>query len=494
MKSGQRRRIEKVRLDTLRVPPPGTAQRAFREAKANKMAAEFDIDSLGLPVVCRVEEVNWLVDGQHRVAAIQKAGHAKSTDSIDCEVYEGLALAEMARLFLGRNDSTPVTAFERFGVAVTAGYATETAIKEIVEKAGLKIGYPGSDGNIFSVGALRRVYNRYGAKTLERVLNVLRSAYNRSASGLGTAAHRRHRTRDRRLRTSRRQGPDRGTEQGAARSARSTPTSRGLPSLLKQVWVGDRPSSRSCPAKRPRLCGLRCAPCPRTPSPRADRLLRGRREVVDGRDAPVQAGPQGPQLLSERRGGRGVTRQGRSARGGRAQRVDTPVGPQLFRPASQPATAPAPRPEPGFRLSSDPTMPHRLPLPRRTNRLQVHPHLFQESRITASDSGARYRNAWPPGWSTSTTTTRAASEASSSCGRSSKGGSCGAGARGASTEDRDIKAAERRGRPSRAGRAPRRRGETTRSTVKCWGASCRNAPPPARSTSTTGTPERSADS
>ena len=163
MKSGQRRRIEKVRLDTLRVPPPGTAQRAFREAKANKLAAEFDIDSFGLPVVCRVEEVNWLVDGQHRVAAIQKAGHAKSTDPIECEVYEGLELADMARLFLGRNESTPVTAFERFGVAVTAGYPKETAIKAIVEKAGLQIGYPGADGNIFSVGALRRVYDRYGA-------------------------------------------------------------------------------------------------------------------------------------------------------------------------------------------------------------------------------------------------------------------------------------------------------------------------------------------
>lgn len=132
-----------------------------------------------------MEEVNWLVDGQHRVAAIQKAGHAKSTDSIECEVYEGLELADMARLFLGRNESTPVTAFERFGVAVTAGYSKETAIKEIVDKAGLKIGYPGPDGNIFSVGALRRVHDRYGAKTLERVLNVLRSAYNRSASGLG---------------------------------------------------------------------------------------------------------------------------------------------------------------------------------------------------------------------------------------------------------------------------------------------------------------------
>lgn len=180
-----RSRIERLRLDTLGVAPAGKAQRPFRESKGNKIAAEFDINSFGFPVVCRVEKSNWLVDGQHRVYAIQKCGYAKSSDSIECEVYEGLTIAEMARLFLGRNQSSPVTAFERFGVAVTAGYPTERAITEIVERAGLKIGYPGTDGNIYSVGALRRVYERYGRKILERTLQVLQDAYNKSAASLG---------------------------------------------------------------------------------------------------------------------------------------------------------------------------------------------------------------------------------------------------------------------------------------------------------------------
>ena len=132
-----------------------------------------------------MEETNWVVDGQHRVYAIQKCGYAKGGYSIECEVYQGLTMAEMARMFLGRNRSTPVTAFERFGVAVTAGYAAERAITEIVESVGLKIGYPGTEGNVYSVGALRRVYNRYGAETLERVLRVLRDAYNNSPAGFG---------------------------------------------------------------------------------------------------------------------------------------------------------------------------------------------------------------------------------------------------------------------------------------------------------------------
>ena len=174
-------RIEKVQIDSLRVPPSGKAQRPFREAKGDRIAAEFDIDSFGFPVICRVEDTNWIVDGQHRVYAIQKCGYAKATDSIECEVYQGLTMAEMARMFLGRNRTTPVTAYERFGVAVTAGYETERAITEIVESVGLKIGYPKTEGNVFSVGALRRVYDQHGAETLRRVLQVLRDAYNSHA-------------------------------------------------------------------------------------------------------------------------------------------------------------------------------------------------------------------------------------------------------------------------------------------------------------------------
>ena len=186
MESRQSRpRIEKIRVDSLRVPPAGKAQRPFREAKGDRIAADFDINSFGFPVVCRVEKTNWLVDGQHRVYAIQKCGYAKPTDPIECEVYEGLSMPEMARMFLGRNRSTPVTAFERFGVAVTAGYPTERAITTIVEGVGLKVGYPKTPGNVYSVAALRRVYERHGAAVLERVLRVLRDAYDNSPAGLG---------------------------------------------------------------------------------------------------------------------------------------------------------------------------------------------------------------------------------------------------------------------------------------------------------------------
>ena len=78
-----------------------------------------------------------------------------------------------------------MSAFERFGVAVTAGSEPEMAITKIVEKLGLKVEWAKTEGNIYSVGALRRVYDRYGTETLERTLRVLRDAYDSSVVGFG---------------------------------------------------------------------------------------------------------------------------------------------------------------------------------------------------------------------------------------------------------------------------------------------------------------------
>lgn len=129
MESRQRRsKIEKVRIDSLRVPRAGVAQRSFHPAKGNRLALEFDIDSFGFPVVCHVDGVNWLVDGQHRIHGLQKSGYAQSTDDI---------------------------------------------------------GHPKTKGNVFSVGTLRRVYDRNGPFVLERVLRVLRDAYLASPAAFG---------------------------------------------------------------------------------------------------------------------------------------------------------------------------------------------------------------------------------------------------------------------------------------------------------------------
>ena len=181
----RRSKIERVRLDTLRVPSAGKAQRGFHPAKGEWIANNFHIESFGIPAVCHVDGVNWLIDGQHRVYGIQKSGYAKPSDEIECEVYQGLTMGEMAHMFLERNKTTPVSAYERFGVALTAGYPTETAVAGIVADLGLRIGHPTTVGNVFSVGSLLRIYDRYGPSVLKLVLSILRDAYGSVSQAFG---------------------------------------------------------------------------------------------------------------------------------------------------------------------------------------------------------------------------------------------------------------------------------------------------------------------
>ena len=177
--------IRPVRIDVLRVPVAGAAQRKFIQSHGDAIAEDFDPAKFGYPVVARVDGVDWLIDGQHRVYAIQKAGLAARTDSVDCEVYEGLSQSEMADLFLGRNRSRPVTAYERFTVAVTAGHPRECAIMEILRGAQLEIGHQAGLRTVHSVGALIRVYERDGPEVLRRVVCVLRDAYAGTPAAFG---------------------------------------------------------------------------------------------------------------------------------------------------------------------------------------------------------------------------------------------------------------------------------------------------------------------
>ena len=177
--------IRPVRIDALRVPTAGVAQRKFSRSHGDALAEDFDPAKFGYPVVSRVDGVDWLIDGQHRVYAIQKAGLAKRVDTVDCEVYEGLSDSEMADLFLGRNRSRAVTAFERFSVAVTAGHPRECAIMGVVHGAGLEVGHQAGLRTVHSVGALIRVYDRDGPEVLGRVLRILRDAYAGAPAAFG---------------------------------------------------------------------------------------------------------------------------------------------------------------------------------------------------------------------------------------------------------------------------------------------------------------------
>lgn len=149
------------------------AQRKYVPADAARIAATFDLEALGYPLVNYRDGRWWIVDGQHRIGALKIMGW--EDQKIECEAYRGLTEAQEADLFLRRDDRRAISAPDKFRIAVTAGRADEVEISKIAAGLDLRIGKGG--GSIQCVGTLRRVYLRGGPTVLGRALLIIREAY-----------------------------------------------------------------------------------------------------------------------------------------------------------------------------------------------------------------------------------------------------------------------------------------------------------------------------
>lgn len=168
--------IQFVRLGSMAIPPH--AQREFKPHKVDQILAEFDLDVFGLPVVSERRGLYYVLDGQHRIAAIKAwLGDGWEDQRIECRVYRGLTEAEEADKFDRLNDAMPVTVFDKFRIRVNAGREIETKIKKLVEREGLRISKDAVPGAIGAVGTLRKVYVRAGEKALSKSLRIIRDAF-----------------------------------------------------------------------------------------------------------------------------------------------------------------------------------------------------------------------------------------------------------------------------------------------------------------------------
>ena len=172
------------------------AQRKFRPAHAREYADNFDLDGLGYPVV-NFRDGHWyIIDGQHRVAALRMIGYGDQ--QIECEAYEGLTEAEEAEVFLKRNRRRTVRAFDHFMVGVRAGREVETVVRQIVLTCDLKVSEKNEDGCISAVVALVYIYKLGGDQVLARALRIARDAYGKDHEalksdilrGIGLVCHR----------------------------------------------------------------------------------------------------------------------------------------------------------------------------------------------------------------------------------------------------------------------------------------------------------------
>lgn len=175
MSESKRSRASSLRwvpIAETRVSP--RAQRDFSKAHAEEYAADFDLEALGYPVVSLRGDHYWIVDGQHRIAALKLIGWGDQ--SIECECYEGLTEEGEADLYLRRARRRGTKKFDEFRIAVAAQRGTQCQIERIVQREGLKISAGQDDGAISAVGALETIYG-YGTETFTRALRILRDSF-----------------------------------------------------------------------------------------------------------------------------------------------------------------------------------------------------------------------------------------------------------------------------------------------------------------------------
>jgi hypothetical protein len=165
-------RLRWVLLTQMRVNP--LAQRDLNQARVSKLAAVFDPEKMDAPTVNHRGGWYYLIDGQHRIAALKQWLSSWQDQQVQCWTYEGLSEAEEAEKFLALNDTVPVRAFAKFKVSVQAGRDTEADVDRIVRALGLRIA---RGSGISAVATLRRVYTRGGAAVLSRTLRIIRDAY-----------------------------------------------------------------------------------------------------------------------------------------------------------------------------------------------------------------------------------------------------------------------------------------------------------------------------
>lgn len=174
------RRASKVRpvtISEMRVPPAGITQRKFNRLQAESYAANMDLDKLGIPIVNLRKGIYWILDGQHRIEALKLFFAPADPGQIVCEVYEDLTDAEMADIFLGRDDRRPINVFEKFQVACTAGRTREADIRRTIESQGLKISQTKEPGCVGAISSCAKVYDLAGAVVLGQSVRTIRDAF-----------------------------------------------------------------------------------------------------------------------------------------------------------------------------------------------------------------------------------------------------------------------------------------------------------------------------
>lgn len=147
-------------------------QRPLKATKVSRISQAINPDLLGVIYASFRDGEYWVLDGQHRVAALREAG--REDEKLEVFVAEGLTVEREAYIHGAlnkfRSEHTPVELFNTF---LDAKQPVEVAIDKVLRDRGLAVAAGGdsSEGIIHAVGTLYALHEAGGSKFLGSVLD-----------------------------------------------------------------------------------------------------------------------------------------------------------------------------------------------------------------------------------------------------------------------------------------------------------------------------------
>jgi hypothetical protein len=169
----------------------GPYQRYLNKSLVKKIVNKFDDKSVGQLILSYRQGLFYIIDGQHRWAALLQLG----VETWDCEIHYGLTLKDEADMFVlkngpcgneegGRRGLNPIQLWE---AEIIAGREKVVNIDKIVSEEGFKIKTKGAavaNNTIKSVGGLKTIYKKSGANGLKEILNIINRTWPRKKEAL----------------------------------------------------------------------------------------------------------------------------------------------------------------------------------------------------------------------------------------------------------------------------------------------------------------------
>lgn len=149
-------------------------QRQLKKARANKIAASFRPDALGvLTTSYRFAKRIHVVDGQHRYRAAEAAAYTGILQTME---YHGLTIPEEAALFRLLNATEKVSRIDQFLIACVEQDPSAVRLAGFLTDHGWAVAASGSEGRLSAIGSLERVF-ALSPDAAAGALSVLTTAY-----------------------------------------------------------------------------------------------------------------------------------------------------------------------------------------------------------------------------------------------------------------------------------------------------------------------------